>query len=390
MPEKTPALLDFDLRYAQGDFSLECALQADSPQFIGLFGPSGSGKSTLLRLLAGLDRPDAGHILANGQPWYRGGFFLPPHKRHVGYVFQDARLFPHLNVRDNLLYGLRQRKLPFNRQDWCQVLDVLGLHGLLKHTPRQLSGGQQQRVAIGRALMSQPHWLLLDEPLSGLDQASKAEILPYLERIHRLNRTITLYVSHDWQEIARLSDTVLTLDEGRVHTRGGLPEVARQLALIPGRLPEHAPVNVFDTRVERCDHERQLLQLSTGETLLWLPADCKTQPVGTTVRVMLSASDIAIARTQPEASSFLNALDCVIDAIHPPCHGNHLLSLKRPGLHLLARVSVASVRALELATGQAVKALIKGSRVMASPSSVASINAPIGLQSGHGQRHSNG
>ena len=390
MPEPSPAILDFDLYYRRGDFSLACALRVDTPRFIGLFGPSGSGKSTLLRLLAGLEQPSSGHILANGETWYRPGQFLPPHKRRVGYVFQDARLFPHLNVIDNLLFGLRQRQLPFNHEDWQQILQVLGLRPLLTRFPHQLSGGQQQRVAIGRALMSQPQWLLLDEPLSGLDQASKMEILPYLERIHRLNRTVTLYVSHDWHEMARLADDLIVLSHGHVHHEGPLQDVAQQLALAPDSLPEHAPVNVFDTRTESCDPHRQLLEVSFGQTRLWLPANCKTSRPGETVRVMLSAADIAIARKQPTDSSFLNTLDCVIDAIHPPRHGNHLVALKRPGLQLLASVSVASVRKLELAVGQPVKALIKGTRVMASQAAAASIDALIGLQSGHGQRHSSG
>ncbi len=390
MPDPAPAILDFELHHCQGDFSLECTLRVDTPRFVGLFGPSGSGKSTLLRLLAGLEQPRNGHILANGETWYRPGLFLPPHKRRVGYVFQDARLFPHLNVNDNLLFGLRQRKQPFNQKNWQRVLDVLGLQPLLKRFPHHLSGGQQQRVAIGRALMSQPHWLLLDEPLSGLDQASKMEILPYLERIHRLNRTVTLYVSHDWYEMARLADDLIVLRNGQVSHEGPLQDVARQLALTPDSLPEHAPVNVFDTRIESCDPHRQLLQVSFGQTRLWLPADCKTARTGETVRVMLSAADIAIARQQPVESSFLNALDCIIDTIHPPRHGNHLLSLKRSGLLLLASVSVASVRKLALAVGQPVKALIKGTRVMASQAAAASIVAPIGLQSGHGQRHSSG
>jgi molybdate transport system ATP-binding protein len=200
-----------------GAFRLEARLCCNGP-VTALFGPSGAGKTTLLNILAGLARPDAGRISVDGRVWVdvERGIFLAPHEREIGYVFQEGRLFPHLNVRHNLVYGeaFARGRAPLASFD--EVVDLLGLVGLLGRRTRHLSGGEQQRVAIGRALLARPRLLLMDEPLASLDAARRAEILPYLDRLRARFAIPTLYVSHSIEEVERLADEVATLEDGRV------------------------------------------------------------------------------------------------------------------------------------------------------------------------------
>jgi molybdate transport system ATP-binding protein len=362
MPESRCPTLDCHCTLHRGEFDLQAAITIQTPQYVGIFGPSGSGKSSFLRILAGLEKPAEGFLRVNGQPWFEPGRFVPPQQRRMACVFQDARLFPHLSVRDNLLYGRRQRRLPENTRQWQQLIDVLKLGPLLPLRPAHLSGGQQQRVAIGRALLSEPELLLLDEPLSGLDARARTEILAYLEEIHRARRLTTVHVSHDWHEIARLCDHVTVLADGQVVQNDKVAAVAQQLALSGSQLPEHAPVNVLDLPVVGWDQRRQLMQLQDDTLSLSMPSADKPPAAGTTVRVVLAATDIALARQAPAETSFLNAIACQIDAIHPARQGTHLVSLKKGHWRLLAAVSHASVEAMGLAPGQTVHALVKGTR----------------------------
>ncbi len=382
MTEHVPAL-DCVVNLARDGFNLHVATCIHTPQFVGLFGPSGSGKSSLLRILAGLEKTATGHIRVNGHRWLEHGHSLAPHHRRIGYVFQDARLFPHRNVRDNLLFGQRQRRLDFDPVLWKNTIMTLGLEPLLDYRPAQLSGGQKQRVAIGRALMSQPHILLLDEPLSGLDQNAKDEILPFLQNLHRNNQLLTFYVSHDWLEIAHLADQVMVLDKGTLRYDADIQTAAWHLATSATGLPPHAPVNIFDVTVIDFDPRRQLIQASKGGTSLWLPAHTQPAQTSESLRVMLAPTDIAVALSPPDDTSFLNALPCQVQTIHAPRNGSHLVALQHQNLPLLATVSVASVQSLQLRPGQSVVALIKGSRISESPPAPTSNIPAIGLQSGH-------
>jgi molybdate transport system ATP-binding protein len=203
-----------------GDFTLDVSLQTPAAGVTVLFGPSGSGKTTLLRCLAGLTRLD-GRLSVGGQAWQDGRTFTPPHRRRVGYVFQDAALFDHLSVRGNLLYGRGRAGLGADAE-FDRLVGLLGLDDLLDRGPGKLSGGERQRVAIGRALLSAPRLLLLDEPLASLDAARKAEVIPFIEALHREAKVPVFYVTHDVTEAARLGDRMLLLRDGRIAERGDL------------------------------------------------------------------------------------------------------------------------------------------------------------------------
>ena len=225
-----------------GAFTLDASFEAPMQGVTALFGPSGCGKTTVLRCVAGLQTLRDGYLSIGDEVWQDGVDFRPPHERSVGYVFQEASLFPHLSVRGNLLYGHRRalrRGTPEGaRLD--EVVALLGMEGLLERSPLRLSGGERQRVAVGRALLSQPRLLLMDEPLAGLDRLSKDEILPYLEALHSTLSIPILYVSHDLAEVERLADHLVLIEAGRVIACGPLEELQADPALPVARLPEAA------------------------------------------------------------------------------------------------------------------------------------------------------
>lgn len=218
-------MLNVDVTKQLGALRLEAAFQSDSP-VIGLFGPSGAGKSSIINMIAGLLRPDRGTIVVGDEAMDDTSrkLHVPPYRRRIGYVFQDARLFPHRNVAQNLDYGRRMNKLPPDAAHLKRILDLLDIGHLQTRRPGQLSGGERQRVALGRALLSKPRLLLLDEPLGSLDQDRKAEILPYLERLRDEENIPMVYVSHDPDEMRRLAGHVVMLKHGRIVAQGG-PEI---------------------------------------------------------------------------------------------------------------------------------------------------------------------
>ena len=209
------------VRHDQGGFGLNVVFESDA-RVIALFGPSGAGKSTVLNVIAGLIRPQAGSVRVDGRVLTdtEAGTFVPVHRRRIGYVFQDARLFPHLSVRGNLAYGRWFTTRPERYADEDEVVALLGLAPLLERRPATLSGGEKQRVAIGRALLASPRLLLMDEPLASLDAARKAETLPYVERLRDELRVPIVYVSHSREEVDRLADEVVHIEEGRISRRG--------------------------------------------------------------------------------------------------------------------------------------------------------------------------
>ncbi len=214
--------IDVAIRHDFGSFALDAAFLIDKPGVTALFGPSGAGKSTITNAIAGLLRPQAGRIVINGRDVFDGGrgIFVAPRLRRTGYVFQDSRLFPHMSVANNLRFGWRRAAAPASEADISHIIDLLGLSHLLDRLPAKLSGGERGRVALGRALLSSPEILLLDEPLAALDAARKQEILPYLERLRDEARLPMLYVSHSLDEVSRLADNMIVLKEGRVATQG--------------------------------------------------------------------------------------------------------------------------------------------------------------------------
>ncbi|PZA10535.1 molybdenum ABC transporter ATP-binding protein [Rhodopseudomonas palustris] len=345
-----------------GGFTLDAAFTVPATGITGLFGPSGCGKSSVLRCLAGLQHLPGSSCDVSGEVWQDDTTFLKPHHRPIGYVFQEASLFQHLSVKANLLYGAPRHsgEARADAVGFDEVIDLLGLSKLLERSPRNLSGGERQRVAIGRALLSQPRLLLMDEPLSALDRLTKDEILPFLERLHARLSLPVIYVSHDITEIERLADHLVLMHSGKVLAVGPLAELQSDPKL-PLAIARDAAVN-FDATVESYDTDYGLLTLRIDGGRLLVPSPPAAR--GELRRVRIAASDVSLAREPPHASSILNALPARIASVSP-IGGNEVLvvlTLGRDGDggRLLARLSRRSWDLLRLAEGVDVYAQIKG------------------------------
>ena len=345
------------VRKAMDSFTLDAGFASDG-RVTALFGPSGSGKTTLVNLIAGLARPDEGAIAIDGTVLVdtARGIDVPPHRRRIGYVFQEGRLFPHISVRGNLLYG---RRFSPRRDRWGsleQVVDLLGIGGLLARRPATLSGGEKQRVAIGRALLASPRLLLMDEPLASLDEARKAEILPYIERLRDEMRLPIVYVSHALEEVARLADTIVLLAGGRSVAAGPINDILARLDLRPFTGQAEASV-VLTAQVVGHDAEAGVTVLAHPAGRLYVPLS--DAPAGSTVRVRVRARDVALAVGDPGLISIRNRLAATVAeiAVGPPPIVEIRLDIA--GDPLVANVTRDAARALDLAVGRSVTALIK-------------------------------
>lgn len=346
-----------------GGFALDAAFETPARGVTALFGRSGSGKTSVLRCIAGLHRLTDGFCAVDGEIWQDGAAFRPPHRRPVGYVFQEASLFAHLSVRGNLLYGAprRGRRVPGRLASigFDQVVELLGLAGLLDRAPATLSGGERQRVAIGRALLSNPRLLLMDEPLSALDRDAKGEILPFLERLHDRLALPILYVSHDMGEVERLADRVVLMEAGRVTASGPLDALQADPAL-PLAGARDAAV-MLDATVAGFEAGYGLLELAVPGGLFMVPAPFR--PVGERRRLRVAAGDVSLALERPAASTILNVLPARIVAAR--AMGEHemlaVLGLgpDGAGARLICRVTRRSWDRLALAEGMAVHAQVK-------------------------------
>jgi molybdate transport system ATP-binding protein len=348
--------IDVRLRTALGGFTLDAAFTAPARGMTALFGPSGSGKTTVLRCIAGLVRPAAGRIQINGECWQdeERGHFVPPHRRAIGYVFQEPSLFPHLSVRGNLQYGLKravERRIAF-----AQAVEWLGLGALLERGPRHLSGGERQRVAIARALLASPRLLLLDEPLAALDDAAKGDIVPYLERLHRELSIPALYVSHSADDVARICDYMVLMENGTVREHGALGALLTRLDL-PLAHGDSAGAVIDATVLER-DETFQLMTLAFNGGRLAVAGG--NAPTGAHVRVRVHARDVSLALTPPERSSVLNILPARVLDIADDTPGRAMVRLAVGDAVLLARITRKSAAVLELRAGVSVYAQIKG------------------------------
>ena len=356
-------MISVDLRHRFAGFTLDVAFEAPAG-VTALFGPSGAGKSSIVAAIAGLLRPDAGRIVVDGvvlSDCTIGQHVKVEHRR-LGLVFQDARLFPHMTVAGNLRYGLR--RAPAGPIKWETVVELLGLGGLLDRRPHSLSGGERQRVAIGRALLSQPRLLLLDEPLASLDAARKAEILPYLLRLKAALALPMVYVTHALEEVFFLADTLVLLDAGRVLACGGVAELSSR-----GDLPLAArddAAAVLDAEVVEHHPARRLSLLRAGGMTLWVPL--LSGRLGAQVRVRIPAREIILATEAPSAISLHNVVSGTVRAIHEDAARHAaLVEVDVGGALLLARVTPDAVARLALVAGGPVLALIKSMAVDVRP-----------------------
>ena len=345
-----------------GKFSLDAAFVSPAKGVTALFGPSGCGKTTVLRCIAGLLRVGDGVCEIDGDRWQdRDGTFLPTHRRPLGYVFQEASLFPHLSVRRNLLYGAPGEKgaPPAEAIDFDEVVDLLGVTALLDRSPRNLSGGERQRVAIGRALLSQPKLLLMDEPLSALDRTTKNEILPFLERLRDRLRLPIVYVSHDIAEVERLADQIVLMEMGRVLAAGSLSDLQSDPSL-PLATARDAAVSL-DGLVEAHDAGYGLLTLAVRGGRLFVPGP--PVKIGAHRRVRIVAGDVSLALEPSARTSILNVLPArVVSARRVGSHevvAVIALGADGAGARLLSRLTQKSWESLGLAEGVGVHAQVK-------------------------------
>ncbi|MCL2344555.1 MAG: molybdenum ABC transporter ATP-binding protein [Desulfobulbus sp.] len=347
-------------RIAWPGFALDVDLRLPGRGVTALFGPSGSGKTTLLRCIAGLERPPGGRVLFKGEIWQDEKTWLPTYRRPLGYVFQEASLFPHLSVLGNLRYGLR-RSPDARPQGLEQAVELLGIGPLLARQPATLSGGERQRVGIARALAVGPRLLLMDEPLAALDLQRKQEILPYLERLRDELEIPLIYVSHAPDEVARLADHLVVLDGGRAVASGPLGEILARLDL-PIRLGEDAGV-VLEATVGASDGEWHLARVDFAGGSLWTPD--RGLPAGRRVRIRVLARDVSLAVAEPGPSSIQNSLDGIVDSLGDEEHPGLLLVRVQIGAsRLIARLTRRSAAQLGLAVGKPVRVQVKSVALM--------------------------
>lgn len=337
-------------------FTLDVDLVLPSHGVTALFGPSGCGKTSLLRCLAGLNRAPQGRLVVDGEIWQDDNTFVPVHRRPIGYVFQDANLFAHLTVRRNLAYGQSRVQANDRRVGTDRAVELLGIGHLMDRLPSHLSGGERQRVAMARALLTSPRLLLMDEPLAALDLARKQEILPYLERLSRELDMPMIYVSHAPDEVARLANHLVVMQNGFALASGPLTETLARLDL-PIRLGEDAGVVLVATVIER-DPRWHLARVAFDGGSLWVRDS--DHPIGTPVRVRILARDVSLSHHPTADSSILNCLEVTVgdraDDTHPALA---LLRLHAASSPLLARLTRRSAAMLGLAPGQRVWAHIK-------------------------------
>jgi molybdate transport system ATP-binding protein len=349
-------------RRAFTGFSLDVSLAAPGRGVTAIFGPSGSGKTSLLRSIAGLERAGSGYLAVNGEVWQddTAGIFLPVHKRPLGYVFQEASLFAHLDVRRNLDFGLRRVPAAQRRVSLEQAIELLGLQALMQRMPGTLSGGERQRVAIARALATSPRLLLMDEPLASLDIARKAEILPYLERLHDELDMPVFYVSHAPDEVARLADHLVLLDAGRVTASGPTRELMTRLDLPLAH--GDAAAAVLDAVVSAVEPGWHMshAEFSGGSISLLNPG----LQVGQRVRVRIQARDVSLTLERQTGTSVQNIFAATVTALSADSPGQVMVGLDTGGSALLARITQKSAEALQLRPGSCVFAQVKGVAVL--------------------------
>ncbi len=357
MTPANPAALELQLHLERPDFSLDVQAELPAQGVTVLFGPSGSGKTTLLRCVAGLEQA-RGRVRIGQMLWQDSEqkIEIPTWKRDLGYVFQEASLFEHMTVQANLNYGVKRVRKSGSRQALESAIELLGIGHLLTRKPHSLSGGERQRVAIARALATQPGLLLLDEPLASLDIARRKEILPWLERLHRQLHIPVLYVTHAMDELTRLADHVVLMNNGQATLSGQVAQVLSDPRFAMTMGGEAGAV--LDGTVAGHDTSFHLTQIRIHETLFQV-RQC-TLPPGSAVRLHIHANDVSLALTEPFDSSIQNRLQGTIEGIHDDMHpASCLVAVRHHDQHVLARVTRKAIAELQLQPGKSVWAQIK-------------------------------
>lgn len=348
--------VEVELRHNFGAFALDIAFRIERARVTALFGPSGAGKTSVINAIAGLLRPSEGRVVINDRLVLDTAerIFVPACERRTGYVFQDARLFPHMSVADNLRFGWRRAPVPVGESEIDHVVGLLGLSDLLTRLPRALSGGEKGRVALGRALLASPDILLLDEPMAALDTARRIEILPYLERLRDETRLPMIYVSHNLDEVARLADEIVVLRDGRSIEHGTVFDLLTRIESGSGIHPMGA---VLDAKVQSHKSADGLSVVAFDGGVLTVAQIARA--VGTNVRVRIRTEDIMLAREEPRAISANNVLPATVTALR--CGGTPQaeVQLACGASRLVARITRASVARLALEPGVHVFAIIK-------------------------------
>ena len=367
------SFIEARLNLQRSDFALDVDLQLPGHGVTALFGPSGCGKTTCLRSLAGLERAK-GRVAVNQTVWQDDASkqWLPTHQRALGYVFQEASLFAHLSVHQNIDYGLKRTPVERRKVSCDRAVDLLGIAHLMDRMPATLSGGERQRVAIARALATSPQVLLMDEPLAALDAQRKAEVLPYLEQLQRHLQIPIIYVSHSIDEVSRLADQMLLMQAGRVVAQGEVADVLTRMdAPLTRSLPGDQQASIVEGRV--CAHDGQdhlwSMQIGTqaAHQLHWTEPDAHYQ-LEDRVRLRILARDVSLSLAPHTGSSILNSLPATVTAIQANGPGQVLVQLRLEpddaGTRLLALVSARSARVLQIAPGMAVHAQLKSVAVL--------------------------
>lgn len=350
------------LNVKRGKFNLDIKLDLPGTGISALFGPSGSGKTTCLRALAGLERLPASKVQIGDTIWQdeEKGIFVPPHQRDIGYVFQEASLFPHLDVQQNILFGFQ--RVPVERRKIMpnEVVELLNIADLLARMPAMLSGGERQRVAIARALLTSPRLLLMDEPLSALDAKLKQEILPYLERLHEHLSMPIVYVSHSPAEVARLADHLCLIDKGELLTEGATADV--MLSQHASALFIDGPSTLWQGKVKQ--HHAQLTDVQVGQQTLRLTE--RAFALDQAIRCRIFASDVSLSLSQPIDSSILNSFEGVVKTIEKTDRASEVLVTLalQTTLLLQAQISVYSQQRLNIHIGQQLWAQVKSVAVL--------------------------
>ncbi|MDM9624426.1 molybdenum ABC transporter ATP-binding protein [Rhizobium sp. S152] len=347
--------LDVFVKHKLGAFSLDAAFTSERG-ITALFGRSGSGKTSMIRIIAGLTKPDEGRVVLDGEVLTdtTKRTIVAKHRRRFGYVFQEARLFPHLSVRQNLSYGRWFAPRGSATESLDRIVGLLGIEALLERKPHRLSGGEKQRVAIGRALLSSPRLLLMDEPLAALDDARKAEVMPYLERLRDEMDIPIVYVSHSIAEVVRLADQVVVMRDGKVEAIGAATDVLSHPLAALDRREAGA---VLTGRVESVDDRLGLTTIALKRDSLLLPGAVALP--GAPVRVRIPSRDVMLATKRPEGLSALNVLEGIILELTPAGDATVDVRVDCGGDTISARITAFSAERLALVAGMPVFAVIK-------------------------------